>query len=213
MPSIASFLVFMSGEDESSMGTSSEPLTTQRKEYRPRGLQALLGGLIPIQFDDVGQLIGPNRKFLCTFIGETTRENLSPLVGDWRHLGEEDKEYIRKVVAEKGRPKGTVKWYEIFMACHTKEDGTYPEEMKERMEYGADGNGHVRGYNGHLNKTNIRVSTLLRRVIERGRVKQAMLNEVQESLEVKANERRQLEKKVVAFESYEVGVETPQEEL
>ncbi|KAF6142084.1 hypothetical protein GIB67_037002, partial [Kingdonia uniflora] len=30
----------------------------------------------------------------------TTRENLSPLVGDWRDLEEEDKEYIWKVVAE-----------------------------------------------------------------------------------------------------------------
>ncbi|KAF6153240.1 hypothetical protein GIB67_036586 [Kingdonia uniflora] len=39
------------------------------------------------------------------------------------------------------------------------------------IEYGADGNGHVRGYNGHLNKTNIRVSTPLRRVIKRERVK------------------------------------------
>ncbi|KAF6147377.1 hypothetical protein GIB67_003275 [Kingdonia uniflora] len=47
-----------------------------------------------------------------------------------------------------------------------------------------------RGYNGHLNKTNIRVSTHLRRVIERERVKQAILNAVQESLEVEANERR-----------------------
>ncbi|KAF6176112.1 hypothetical protein GIB67_000206 [Kingdonia uniflora] len=114
------------------------------------------------------------------------------------------------------------------MACHTKEDGTYPEEMKEQMErmnmaiqkgpmlmdkdldndavaveYGADGNGHVRGYNGHLNKTNLRVSAPLRRVIERERVKQVMVNEVQESLEVEANERRQLEKWVAAFESRE----------
>ncbi|KAF6154606.1 hypothetical protein GIB67_010939, partial [Kingdonia uniflora] len=129
---------------------------------------------------------------------------------------------------EKGRPKGFVKRYEIFMACHTKEDGTYPEEMKEQMEhmnkaiqkdlmlmdkdldndavaveYGAHGNGHVRGYNGYLNKTNIRVSTPLRKVIEQERVKQAMLNEVQESLEVEANEHRQLEKKVAAFESRE----------
>ncbi|KAF6173667.1 hypothetical protein GIB67_023026 [Kingdonia uniflora] len=187
MSSIASFLVFMSGGDGSSMRASSEPPTTQWKEYRPRGLQAVRGGLIPIQFDDVGQPIGPNRKFLCTFIGETTRENISPLVGDWRDLEEEDKEYIWKVVAEKGRPKGSVKRSEIFLACHTKEDGTYPEEMNERMErmnraiqknpmlmdkdldndavaveYGADGNGHVRGYNGHLNKTNIRVSTPLK---------------------------------------------------
>ncbi|KAF6156399.1 hypothetical protein GIB67_031520 [Kingdonia uniflora] len=182
------------------------------------------GGLIPIQFDDVGQPIGPNHKFVCTFIGETTKENLSPLVGDWRDLEEEeDKEYIRKVVAEKGRPKGSVKRSEIFLACHTKEDGTYPEEMKEPMgyskdpmlmdkdldndavavEYGADGNGHVRGYNGHLNKTNIRVSAPLRRVIERERVKQVMLNDVQESLEVEANERRPLEKRVAAFESRE----------
>ncbi|KAF6176134.1 hypothetical protein GIB67_023425 [Kingdonia uniflora] len=107
------------------------------------------------------------------------------------------------VLQEKGRPKGFVKRYEIFMACHTKEDGTYPEEMKERMErmnraiqkdpmlmdkdldsdavaieYGADGNGHVRGYNGHLNKTNLRILAPFRRVIERERVKQAMLNEV-----------------------------------
>ncbi|KAF6170013.1 hypothetical protein GIB67_034405 [Kingdonia uniflora] len=71
------------------------------------------------------------------------------------------------------------------------------------VEYGADGNGHVRGYNGHLNKTNIRVSTPLRRVIEWGRVKQAMLNEVQEILEVEANECRQFEKRVAAFESHE----------
>ncbi|KAF6143804.1 hypothetical protein GIB67_016725 [Kingdonia uniflora] len=228
---------------------------------------------------------------------KTTRENLFPLVGDWRDLEEEDKEYIRKVVAksslrtnnydayetdeerkskrpkgvkkedwiefvdrlstpeeqakrekgkaarskmhsphttdsskskEKCRPKGFVKRYEIFMACHTKEDGTYPEEMKERMErisraiqkdpmlmdkdldndavaieYGADRNGYVRGYNGHLNKTNLRVSAPFRRVIERERVKQAILNEVQESLEVEANERRQLEKRVAAFESRE----------
>ncbi|KAF6142502.1 hypothetical protein GIB67_039466, partial [Kingdonia uniflora] len=82
---------------------------------------------------------------------KTTRENISPLVGDWRDLEEEDKEYIRKVVAEKGRPKGSVK----------------------------------------------------RRVIEWERVKQAMLNEVQENLEVEANERRQLEKRVAAFESRE----------
>ncbi|KAF6163368.1 hypothetical protein GIB67_009608 [Kingdonia uniflora] len=134
----------------------------------------------------------------------------------------------KKEIREKGRPKGSVKRYEIFMACHTKEDGTYPEEMKERMErmnraiqkdpmlmdkdldndavaieYGADGNGHVRGYNGHLNKTNLRVSAPFRRVIERERVKQAMLNEVQESLEAEANERRQLEKRVAAFESRE----------
>ncbi|KAF6150287.1 hypothetical protein GIB67_033986 [Kingdonia uniflora] len=250
-------------------------------------------GLIPIQFDDGGQPIGPNRKFLCTFIGETTWENLSPLVGDWRNLEEEDKEFIRKAVTKsrlrtinydayetdeerkskrpkgvkkkdwiefvdrlstpeeqekrekgkaarnkmhyphttgqlgasgmeeilkKGRPKGSVKRYKIFMACHT-EDGTYPEEMKERMsyskspmlmdkdldndavaiKYGADGNGHARGYNGHLKKTNLRVSTPFRRVIERERVKQAMLNEVQESLEVEANERRQLEIRVAAF--------------
>ncbi|KAF6167806.1 hypothetical protein GIB67_027584 [Kingdonia uniflora] len=181
-----------------------------------------------MQFDDVGQPIGQNRKFLCTFIGETTKEKISPLAGDWHDLEEENKEYIRKVVAEKGRPKGSVKRYEIFMACHTKEDGTYPEEMKERMErmnraiqknpmlmdkdldndavaieYGADGNGHVRGYNGHLNKTNLRASAPFMRVIERERVKQAMLNEVQESLEVEANERRQLEKRVAAFESRE----------
>ncbi|KAF6175002.1 hypothetical protein GIB67_026490 [Kingdonia uniflora] len=40
MSSIASFLVFMSGDDGSSMRAILEPLTTQRKEYRPRGLQA-----------------------------------------------------------------------------------------------------------------------------------------------------------------------------
>ncbi|KAF6134239.1 hypothetical protein GIB67_010038 [Kingdonia uniflora] len=114
------------------------------------------------------------------------------------------------------------------MACHTKEDGTYPEEKKERMErmnkaiqkdhmlmdkdldndavaieYGADGNGHVRGYNGRLNNSNLRVSAPFRRVIKRERVKQAMLNEVQESLEVEANEHRQLKKKVAAFKSRE----------
>ncbi|KAF6164275.1 hypothetical protein GIB67_010245 [Kingdonia uniflora] len=228
MSSIASFLVFMSGDDGSSMRTSSEPPTTQRKEYRPRGLQAPLGGLIPIQFDDVGQPIGPKHKFLYTFIGETTREYLFPLIGNWHDLEEEDKENIQKVVVEKGRPKGFVKRYLIFMACHTKNDGTYPEEMKERMErmnraiqkdlmlmdkdldndavaveYWANGNGHVRGYNGHLNKTNLKVSAPLRRVIERERAEQAMLNEVQESLEVEANERRQLEKRVAAFESRE----------
>ncbi|KAF6136935.1 hypothetical protein GIB67_025769 [Kingdonia uniflora] len=71
------------------------------------------------------------------------------------------------------------------------------------VEYGADGNGHVRGYNGYLKKTNIRVSTPLRRVIERERVKQAMLNEVEESLEVEANERRQLKKRITTFESRE----------
>ncbi|KAF6174358.1 hypothetical protein GIB67_027829, partial [Kingdonia uniflora] len=71
------------------------------------------------------------------------------------------------------------------------------------VEYGADGNGHVRGYNGHLNKTNIRVLTPLRRVIKQERVKQVMFNEVQESLEAKANEHRQLEKRVAAFESRE----------
>ncbi|KAF6163559.1 hypothetical protein GIB67_022124 [Kingdonia uniflora] len=134
----------------------------------------------------------------------------------------------KKAILKKGRPKGFVKRSEIFLACHTKEDGTYPKEMKERMErmnraiqkdlmlmdkdldndavaveYGAHGNGHVRGYNGHLNKTNIRVPAPLRRVIERERVKQAMLNDVQESLEVEANERRQLEKRVAAFESRE----------
>ncbi|KAF6147376.1 hypothetical protein GIB67_003274 [Kingdonia uniflora] len=119
----------------------------------------------------------------------------------------------KKEILEKGRPKGSVKSYEIFMACHTKEDGAYPEEMKERMErmnraiqkdpmlmdkdldndtvaieYGGDGNGHVRGYNGHLNKSNLKVSAPFRRVIERERVKQAMINEVQESLEVEAND-------------------------
>ncbi|KAF6150710.1 hypothetical protein GIB67_020793 [Kingdonia uniflora] len=134
----------------------------------------------------------------------------------------------KKEILEKGRPKGSVKRSEIFLACHTKEDGTYPEEMKERMERmnraiqkdpmlmdkdldkdavavedGADGNGHVRGCNGHLNKTNIKVSAPFRRVIEWERVKQVMLNDVQESLEVEANERRQLEKRVAAFESRE----------
>ncbi|KAF6143503.1 hypothetical protein GIB67_029672 [Kingdonia uniflora] len=297
MSSIASFLVFMSGEDGLSMEASSEPPNTQQKKYRPRGLQA------------------PR---------ETTRENLSPLVGDWRDLEEEDKEYIRRLLQlqgymalknwksrlrtnnydsyetdeerkskrpkgvkkenwiefvdrlsipeeqakyEKGkaarskmhsphttgrldvsgkkeilthqnlrtvvleliimesRPKGSVNRYDIFKACHTKEDGTYPEEIKERMERMnkaiqkdlmlmdkdldndavaiVNGNGQVRGYNGHLNKTNLRVSAPFRRVIEREKVKQAMLNEVQESLEVEANKRRQLEKRVAAFESRE----------
>ncbi|KAF6150276.1 hypothetical protein GIB67_033975, partial [Kingdonia uniflora] len=121
----------------------------------------------------------------------------------------------KKEILEKCRPKGSVKRSGIFLACHTKEDDTYPEEMKERMErmsraiqkdpmlmdkdldndavaveYGADGNGHVRGYNGHLNKTNIRVLTPLRRVIEQERVKQVMFNDVRESLEVEANECR-----------------------
>ncbi|KAF6142505.1 hypothetical protein GIB67_039469 [Kingdonia uniflora] len=107
-------------------------------------------------------------------------------------------------------------------------DGTYPEEMKEQkermnraiqkdlilmdkdldndavaVEYGADGNGQVMRYNGHLNKTNIIILAPLRRVIERERVKQAMLNEVQESLEVEANKHRQLEKRVLAIESRE----------
>ncbi|KAF6152485.1 hypothetical protein GIB67_023179 [Kingdonia uniflora] len=118
----------------------------------------------------------------------------------------------KKEILEKGRSKDFVKRYEIFMACHTKEDVTYPEEMKERMIYELenftirifkDGNGHVRGYNGHLNKTNLRVSAPFRRVIEWERVKKAMLNEVQESLEVEANECRQLEKRVAAFESRE----------
>ncbi|KAF6141951.1 hypothetical protein GIB67_037919 [Kingdonia uniflora] len=115
----------------------------------------------------------------------------------------------KKEILDKGRPKGSMMRYEIFMACHTKEDRTYLKEMKERMErmnraiqkdlilmdkdldndavaieYGADGNGHVRGCNGHLNKTNLRVSAPFTRAIERERVKQAMLNEVQESLEV-----------------------------
>ncbi|KAF6171664.1 hypothetical protein GIB67_042179 [Kingdonia uniflora] len=258
MSSIASFLVFMSGEDGSSMGASLEPLTTQRKEYRPHGLQAPRGGLIPMQFDDIRQPIGPNRKFLCTFIGETTRENLSPLKSSLRKnnydayetdeereskrpkgVKKEDwiefmdrlstlKEQVKrekgkaarskmhsphttgrlgtsgkKEILEKGRPKGSVMRYEIFMACHTKEDDTYPEEMKERMEYGEYGNGHVRGYNGHVNKASLRVSEPFRRVIERERVNQDMHIEVQGSLEVEANERRQLEKRVAAFESRE----------
>ncbi|KAF6135712.1 hypothetical protein GIB67_028283, partial [Kingdonia uniflora] len=140
MSSIASFLIFMSGEDGSSMGASSEPPTTQGKKYRLRGLQAPRG--------------------LSKFCRSSTFD-LDP--------DEHQVMLDYKAKMEKGRPKGFVKRYEIFMGCHTKEDGTYPKKMKEGMEYEEDGNGHARGYNGHLNKTNIRVSTPLRRVIERER--------------------------------------------
>ncbi|KAF6153088.1 hypothetical protein GIB67_034810 [Kingdonia uniflora] len=299
MSSITSFLVFMSGKDGSSMGASLEPPTTQRKEYRPRDLQAPRGCygkfksiclIIAYLFFLVGlskfcrsrkHLLDPNEHqvnldYKANMALKNWKSRLRTNNYDAYETNEERKrkrpkgvkkedwiEFVdrlstpkeqakhekekaarskmhsphtagrlgvfeKKKILEKGRPKCTVKWYEIFMACHTKEDGTYPEEMKERMErmnraiqkdlmfmdkdldndavaveYEADGNGHVRGYNGHLNKTNIRVSAPLRKVIERGWVKQAMLNEVQESLEVEANERWQLGKRVVPFESRE----------
>ncbi|KAF6156996.1 hypothetical protein GIB67_039757, partial [Kingdonia uniflora] len=38
-------------------------------------------------------------------------------------------------------------------------------------EYGEDGNGHVRGFSGHINKTSVRVTTPLRKVIEREKSK------------------------------------------
>ncbi|KAF6143428.1 hypothetical protein GIB67_029597 [Kingdonia uniflora] len=235
-----------------------------------------------------------SEKHKSTQNSETTRENLSPLVGDWRDLEEEDKEYIRKEIFDldpdehqvmldyksnmalknwksrlrknncdayetdeerkSKRPKGVKKevWIKFVDRLSTPEEQAKREkrnaviskmhsphttgrlgasgkkEILEKgrpkgsvkraiqkdpmlmdkdldndavaIEYEADENGHVRGYNSHLNKTNIRVLAPFRRVIERERVKQAMLNEVQESLEVEANERRQLKKRVAAFE-------------
>ncbi|KAF6163806.1 hypothetical protein GIB67_016146 [Kingdonia uniflora] len=35
------------------------------------------------------------------------------------------------------------------------------------LEYGEDGNGHMRGFSGHNNKTSVRVATPLRKVVER----------------------------------------------
>ncbi|KAF6158317.1 hypothetical protein GIB67_022397 [Kingdonia uniflora] len=35
---------------------------------------------------------------------------------------------------ESGGPKGSVKRTELFLACHTKQDGTFPEQMKDKME-------------------------------------------------------------------------------
>ncbi|KAF6172265.1 hypothetical protein GIB67_024887 [Kingdonia uniflora] len=104
------------------------------------------------------------------------------------------------VLQEKGRPEDFVK------RAIQKDSMPVDKDLDNdavAVEYGDDGNGHVRRYNGNFNKTNIRVSVPLRRVIERERVKQAMLNKVQESLEVEANECRQLEKRVAAFESHE----------
>ncbi|KAF6158180.1 hypothetical protein GIB67_014974, partial [Kingdonia uniflora] len=239
--------VFMSGEDKSSMGASSEPPTTQRKEYRPRGLQVPRGRLIPIQFDDETFDLDPDEhQVMLDYKPDMALKNWkSKLRTNNYDTYEMDEERKSK------RPKGIKKedWIEFVDRLSTPEEhakhekGKAPrskmhsphttgrlgvsgnKEILEYMyraiqndpmlndkdldndavsvEYGADENGHVRGYNGHLNKTNIRVSTPLRRVIEWKRVKQAMLNEVQESLEVEANERRQLEKRVAVFESRE----------
>ncbi|KAF6165451.1 hypothetical protein GIB67_017933 [Kingdonia uniflora] len=221
MSSIASFLVFMSGEDELSMGVSLEPPTTQRKEYRPCGLQAPRDYKANMTLKNCKSRLRTNNYDAY----ETDEERKSkrpkgvkkedwiefvdslstPEEQEMREKGKAARSKMhspyttgrlgasgKKDILEKGRPKGFVKRYEIFMACHTKEDA----------KYGADGNGHVRRYNGHLNKANLRILAP-RRVIEQERVKQAMLNEVQESLEVEANECRQLEKRVAAFESHE----------
>ncbi|KAF6134536.1 hypothetical protein GIB67_028557 [Kingdonia uniflora] len=37
--------------------------------------------------------------FICTFIGETTRENLSPAICDWRHVDDDAKEDLRNIIA------------------------------------------------------------------------------------------------------------------
>ncbi|KAF6140666.1 hypothetical protein GIB67_013959 [Kingdonia uniflora] len=78
---------------------------------------------------------------------------------------------------ERGRPKGSMKRTKLFLASHTKQDGTFPEQIKDIMArinrlienepeimekdldhdpialvYEEDGNGKVRGFSGHINK-------------------------------------------------------------
>ncbi|KAF6175769.1 hypothetical protein GIB67_035896 [Kingdonia uniflora] len=112
---------------------------------------------------------------------------------------------------ERGRPKGSVKRTELFFACHKKQDGTFPGQMKSRMEYGEDGNGHVRGFSGHINKASVRVTFNFRKAIERENSKNnkfadeivSVQQEFEEKLEVKASKRRRLEERIGTFESRE----------
>ncbi|KAF6139799.1 hypothetical protein GIB67_009646, partial [Kingdonia uniflora] len=153
MSPIASFLVFMSYEDGSSMGTSLESSTTQWKEYRPRGLQAPRDYKSRLKTNNYDAYEtdeerkskrhkGVNKEDWIEFLdrlstseeqakckkGKAARSKMhSPHMTG--RLGASEK----KEILEKGGPKASVKRYVIFMACHTKEDGTYPEEMKERM--------------------------------------------------------------------------------
>ncbi|KAF6156514.1 hypothetical protein GIB67_011315 [Kingdonia uniflora] len=80
-----------------------------------------------------------------------------------------------------------------------------------KKEYGEDRNGHVRGFSGHINKTSARVTTSLRKVIEREKSKNnqfadevvSVRQEFEEKLEVEASTRRRLEERIGAFESRE----------
>ncbi|KAF6139873.1 hypothetical protein GIB67_009720 [Kingdonia uniflora] len=82
-------------------------------------------------------------------------------------------------------------------------------------EYGEDGNGHVRGFSGHINKTSVRVTTPLRKVIEREKSKNnqfadevvSVRQEFEEKLEVEASKHRRLEERIGAFESRRVDME------
>ncbi|KAF6144129.1 hypothetical protein GIB67_004802 [Kingdonia uniflora] len=79
---------------------------------------------------------------------------------------------------ESGRPKGSVKRTELFLGCHIKQDGTFPEQMKDRM------------------------------VIEREKSKNSQFadevvsvrQKFEEKLEVEASKRRRLEERIGAFE-------------
>ncbi|KAF6135724.1 hypothetical protein GIB67_028580 [Kingdonia uniflora] len=80
-------------------------------------------------------------------------------------------------------------------------------DMQVLLEYGEDGNGHMRGFCGHIHKTSFRVTTPLRKVIKQEKSKNSQFadevvsvrQEFEEKLKVEASKCRRLEERIGAF--------------
>ncbi|KAF6153158.1 hypothetical protein GIB67_031112 [Kingdonia uniflora] len=123
----------------------------------------------PLMPLDLLKMVKEAIEYLDTGMQQGNNQNVTASIPPSRYT--DPKALVSRAFQERGRPKGSLKRTELLLACHTKQDGTFPVQIKEKMEYEEDGNGHVRGFSGHINKTSVRVITPLRKVIEREKSK------------------------------------------
>ncbi|KAF5202391.1 hypothetical protein FRX31_008022, partial [Thalictrum thalictroides] len=104
-----------------------------------------------IKFNDDGQPIGFGSAQFATLIGKATTTHFSPTYSDWPSVPDNPvKMKIWDVVLERESPDGKVTRTQLFVALHSRKDGTYPSlEMRPTMyvslmggvEFEVEGNG------------------------------------------------------------------------
>ncbi|KAJ6838693.1 uncharacterized protein M6B38_318720 [Iris pallida] len=79
----------------------SQRTTRSRGPTRCSALPVESGNRLEVELNEHGQPIGTNSKYLSTFVGSLTREMVSIVFDDWRHVPNESKEYYWQAVVQK----------------------------------------------------------------------------------------------------------------